>query len=237
MGRKGDGAAADAIVGQGEAVDCRAQAAGLDADRGGCDQRGCSRRRRYGAGGRFSLVQRGRWHARCRVQRAHWSLLELRGARGDRGAPGARRRCPRDRPGARPRTLDDLVRAATQRVHLGWRADVSGDGCAVARDRRAARPKQAKLASNERLHEYVQERLAGQIRRPDGTPVPGPDIPAWKGRRRTRRQDRRWHTRGVPGRSLTGCRSTSPTIPRCGSVTRPSTRRCSSRAVVRSSVS
>jgi IS30 family transposase len=45
---------------------------------------------------------------------------------------------------------------------------------------------------NEQLREYVQDRLAGQIRRPDGTPVPGPDAPAWKGRRRGRRQDRRW---------------------------------------------
>ena len=33
----------------------------------------------------------------------------------------------------------------------------------------ARRPKTAKLAADERLREYVQERLSGQVRRPDGT--------------------------------------------------------------------
>ena len=38
----------------------------------------------------------------------------------------------------------------------------------------AKRPKTAKLAGNDRLREYVQERLAGSVRRPDGTVVAGP---------------------------------------------------------------
>ena len=58
-------------------------------------------------------------------------------------------------------------------------------------DRRAARPKVAKLAANERLKEYVQQRLAGEIARTDGTGVPGPDV-RWIGRRHGRRKDRRW---------------------------------------------
>jgi IS30 family transposase len=58
-------------------------------------------------------------------------------------------------------------------------------------DWRARRPKTAKLAANEALHTYVQDRLAGKIARPDGTPVAGPSVP-WGGRRRGRRQDRRW---------------------------------------------
>jgi DNA-binding CsgD family transcriptional regulator len=33
----------------------------------------------------------------------------------------------------------------------------------------AKRPKTAKLVSNDRLREYVQERLSGSVRRPDGT--------------------------------------------------------------------
>src|SRR2546421_6205814 len=41
-------------------------------------------------------------------------------------------------------------------------------------DRRAARPKTAKLVANQRLCEYVQDRLAGPIRSPDGTGVGGP---------------------------------------------------------------
>jgi len=59
------------------------------------------------------------------------------------------------------------------------------------RDRRATRPKMAKLASKRRLREYVQDRLAGVIRAPDGRPVPGPET-RWNGRNRARRRDRRW---------------------------------------------
>jgi IS30 family transposase len=57
-------------------------------------------------------------------------------------------------------------------------------------DRRARRPKPAKLAVNPRLREYVQERLSGAIERPDGTRVSGPDV-RWIGRRHGRRKDRR----------------------------------------------
>jgi IS30 family transposase len=56
---------------------------------------------------------------------------------------------------------------------------------------RARRPKSAKLATNEELHSYVEDRLAGKIARPDGTEVAGPS-PLWRGQRRGRRQDRRW---------------------------------------------
>src|SRR5271156_1601646 len=35
-------------------------------------------------------------------------------------------------------------------------------------ERMARRPKTAKLAANQRLREYVQERLSGAVRRPDG---------------------------------------------------------------------
>jgi transposase, IS30 family len=58
-------------------------------------------------------------------------------------------------------------------------------------DRRAARPKVAKLAVNEPLRQYVQERLAGTITVSDGTAVPGPEV-RWTGRRNGRRKDRRW---------------------------------------------
>ena len=46
--------------------------------------------------------------------------------------------------------------------------------------------------ANEKLRDYVQERLAGQVRRPGGEAVPGPAVKAWKGRNRPRREDRRW---------------------------------------------
>ena len=58
-------------------------------------------------------------------------------------------------------------------------------------DRRARRPKVAKLAGNEALRRYVQERLAGMISTPGGAAVAGPRT-RWIGRRHGRRQDRRW---------------------------------------------
>ena len=92
--------------------------------------------------------------------------------------------------GRDPSTISRELRrnASTRGGTLTYRASVAQ----WHRDRRAARPKQAKLAGNEQLRDYVQERLSGQICRPDGTTVPGPTIPPWKGRGRTRRQDRRW---------------------------------------------
>lgn len=58
-------------------------------------------------------------------------------------------------------------------------------------ERRASRPKVSKLAANDTLRAYVQERLAGTIARPDGEPVPGPEA-RFVGRRHGRRRDRRW---------------------------------------------
>ncbi|PYF95614.1 Transposase and inactivated derivatives, IS30 family [Georgenia satyanarayanai] len=63
----------------------------------------------------------------------------------------------------------------------------------------AKRPKVAKLVANERLREYVQERLEGAVRRADGTVVAGPEAAAWKGRKmKPRRADRRWATAWSP---------------------------------------
>jgi IS30 family transposase len=56
----------------------------------------------------------------------------------------------------------------------------------------AKRPKTAKLVGNDRLREYVAERLSGSVRRPDGTIVTGPATPVWKGLNKPHRQDRRW---------------------------------------------
>ncbi|HEX6679539.1 MAG TPA: IS30 family transposase [Gaiellaceae bacterium] len=58
-------------------------------------------------------------------------------------------------------------------------------------ERRARRPKPAKLAVNRELRRYVQDRLAGLVERFDGIAVAGPEV-KWHGRRRGRRSDRRW---------------------------------------------
>lgn len=88
-----------------------------------------------------------------------------------------------------PSTISRELRrnAATRSDSPGYRA-ITAQWHA---DRRARRPKVAKLAANEALRSYVQDRLAGLITRPDGTEVAGPTV-RFIGRRHGRRQDRRW---------------------------------------------
>ena len=64
-------------------------------------------------------------------------------------------------------------------------------------DRAARRPKQAKLAINDALRQYVQARLSGAIKGKDGEEIIRPPI-AWKGRKSGRRQHRRWATAWSP---------------------------------------
>ena len=91
--------------------------------------------------------------------------------------------------GRAPSTISRELRrnAATRSGQVQYRAT----NAQWHSDRRAKRPKAAKLATNDALHRYVQDRLAGMISRPDGTAVPGPQV-RWIGRRHGRRQDRRW---------------------------------------------
>jgi IS30 family transposase len=96
------------------------------------------------------------------------------------------RRCGRS-----PSTISRELRrnAATRSGGLEYRATAAQWHA----DRKARRPKAAKLATHEALRQYVQERLAGVI-----TGSAGPAMPRWKGRRHGRRQDRRWATSWSP---------------------------------------
>jgi len=91
--------------------------------------------------------------------------------------------------GRSPSTISRELRrnAATRSGRLDYRA-TTAQWHAV---RRARRPKPAKLAVNDELRRYVQDRLAGVVQGSDGVAVGGPDV-AWIGRRRGRRRDRRW---------------------------------------------
>lgn len=62
----------------------------------------------------------------------------------------------------------------------------------------AKRPKPAKLATNDALRAYVQQRLNGSVRRADGTTVEGPATGNWKGCNKPHRQDRSWSTAWSP---------------------------------------
>ncbi len=91
--------------------------------------------------------------------------------------------------GRSPSTISRELRrnASTRSRTLGYRASTAQWHA----ERRASRPKVPKLAANDALRGYVQDRLAGVIAKPDGKLVPGPDV-RWIGRRHGRRQDRRW---------------------------------------------
>jgi len=81
--------------------------------------------------------------------------------------------------------------AATPRPR-GGRLDYRASVAQWKAELLAQRPNPAKLVTDPRLHAYVQQRLAGQVRRPDGTAVAGPVTQRWKGRNKPRRRDRRW---------------------------------------------
>jgi len=97
--------------------------------------------------------------------------------------------------GRSPSTVSRELRrnAATRGGGLEYRATTAQWHA----DRRARRPKVAKLAANGALRRYVQDRLSGTITAPDGVAVPGPAV-RWIGRRHGRRQDRRWATSWSP---------------------------------------
>lgn len=83
--------------------------------------------------------------------------------------------------------------AATRGGSLAYRATAAQ----WHSDRRARRPKAAKLAANHRLRRYVEDRLGGVIESPRGKRVPGPKT-RWAGRRHGRRKDRRWASAWSP---------------------------------------
>jgi IS30 family transposase len=93
------------------------------------------------------------------------------------------------RVGRSPSTISrELRRNASTRTHsVAYRATTAQWHA----ERRASRPKVAKLAANKALRDYVQDRLAGVITTPAGELVRGPEA-RFIGRRHGRRADRRW---------------------------------------------
>ena len=97
--------------------------------------------------------------------------------------------------GRSPSTISRELRrnAATRSGGLEYRATTAQ----WHSDRRSCRPKAAKLAENDELRRYVQDRLGGIIAGPDGELVPGPQV-RWVGRRHGPRKDRRWASSWSP---------------------------------------
>lgn len=94
-----------------------------------------------------------------------------------------------------PSTISRELRrnAATRGGGLEYRASTAQWHAEL----KAKRPKVAKLAANEELRQYVQDRLAGTITAANGKAL-GPVVKKWTGRRHGRREDRRWATSWSP---------------------------------------
>jgi IS30 family transposase len=92
--------------------------------------------------------------------------------------------------GRSPSTISREMRrnAATRAGKLEYRASVAQWKAELM----AQRPKTAKLLANPHLRDYVQDRLSGVLRGPDGVEIAGPQVLAWKGRSKPHRRDRRW---------------------------------------------
>ena len=112
------------------------------------------------------------------AERENIALLRAQGA----GVREIARRVGRD-----PSTISrELLRnASTRTYNLDYKASVAQWHA----ERRARRPKVAKLATNERLRDYVQERLSGEVRdsgrQQDSRPV-GAEV-EWQGQAAPRR--------------------------------------------------
>ena len=150
----------------------------------------------------ISLAPRSARYLSC-AEREEIAILRAQGA----GVRDIARRLRRA-----PSTVSRELRrnAATRSGGLAYRASTAQWHSA----RRAKRPKIAKLAANDRLRSYVQDRLAGTVMAEDGTPVPGPNVGSWSGRRHGAARTDIGRHRGARSRSPIGSGSSIPTMNR-----------------------
>jgi IS30 family transposase len=95
-----------------------------------------------------------------------------------------------------PSTISRELRrnASTRTYWLDYKASIAQWHA----ERRARRPKTAKLVGNDRLRQYVQDKLSGVVRGADGQVVAGPTSAQWQGRNKPHRGDRSWVTAWSP---------------------------------------
>jgi IS30 family transposase len=117
----------------------------------------------------------------CFAEREEIALLKAQ----DKGVREIARAIGRD-----PGTISRELRrnAATRSGRVEYRASVAQWKADLA----AQRPKVAKMVTNPKLRKYVEQRLSGKIRRPNGSLIVGPQPPRWTGRNKPHRKDRAW---------------------------------------------
>ncbi|RFA06635.1 hypothetical protein B7R21_19240 [Subtercola boreus] len=97
--------------------------------------------------------------------------------------------------GRSPSTISrELRRNASTR---SYRLDYKASTAQWHTERRARRPRTAKLVANELLRAYVADKLSGHVRTTDGDRL-GPAGPAWDGKNKPHRGDREWVTAWSP---------------------------------------
>ncbi len=73
-----------------------------------------------------------------------------------------------------PEPIDDLAELRRKASRGTWRLEYKASIAQLHAERRARRPKIAKFATTERLRAYVQNRISGNVRTPDGRAVGPP---------------------------------------------------------------
>jgi IS30 family transposase len=163
-----------AAIGRGESTDAAAAAAGVSAPVG-------YRWFRHAGGVKPTLPPTVSGRYLSFSEREDIAMLKAQG----HGVREIARRTSRD-----PSTISRELRrnASTRTYDLDYKASIAQWHA----ERRARRPKTAKLLVNAKLRQYVQERLEGAVLAADGCTPLGPAGPAWKGRNKPHRADRRW---------------------------------------------
>ena len=164
----------------------------LGGDRSRPDDRGCRRRGGRVIPGRVPVVP-PRWRRESMpASDGVGPLSVVLGARGHRhlACPGLGVREIARRLGRSPSTISRSCAATPRRGPI--RLDYKASTAQWHAERRARRPKVAKLVANERLRDYVQERLSGVQ---DGRPMVDSSaqlVRSGMGRNKPHRADRRW---------------------------------------------